>query len=88
MLRVAQTVLAIERFRGRHNNELPASLSQLIPEYLEAAPTDPFDGQALRYVQLQPRGYMVYSIGRDFVDNHGAATAAGANPDLVCSVAH
>jgi hypothetical protein len=69
-LRVAQTALAVERFRHAHNGSLPASLDGLVPTYLEAVPQDPFDGQPLRFKPLS-RGYVVYSIGSDEKDDGG-----------------
>ncbi len=69
-LRVAETALAIERFRRAHNNTLPAELQALVPQYLAALPQDPFDGKPLRYKAL-PRGYVVYGIGSDEKDDGG-----------------
>ena len=64
------TVLAIERFRLRHNNQPPQALSELVPAFLPEVPSDPFDGQPLRY-QRNTEGYRIYSIGRDRVDQGG-----------------
>ena len=68
--RVAQTVLAIERYRLAHNGALPQNLLALVPDYITAVPIDPFDGQALRF---RPResGYVVYSVGPDMVYDGG-----------------
>lgn len=41
-------VLAIDQFR-RAQGRLPASLDELVPDFLPAVPLDPFDGQPLRY---------------------------------------
>jgi hypothetical protein len=41
-----------------------------VPTFLPAVPTDPFDGKPLRYKKLA-KGYVVYSIGEDEVDNGG-----------------
>jgi hypothetical protein len=62
--------LGIERYRLAHNAELPVSLDALAPKYLPAPARDPFDRQPLRFKKL-PRGYVVYSIGPDGVDNGG-----------------
>jgi hypothetical protein len=69
LIRMARTALAVESYRSKHSR-LPDSLDSLVPEYLEGVPEDPFDGQPLRYVQLNP-GYRLYSIDRDLVDNGG-----------------
>jgi hypothetical protein len=68
--RTTQTALAIERYRLAEGR-LPQALSDLVPVYLEAIPTDPFDGQELRYDVLA-KGYVVYSIGEDLRDDGGA----------------
>ena len=66
-----KTALAIERFRLANNNSFPGTLDTLVPKYCPSSPSDPFDAQPLRYRKL-PRGYVVYSIGADGVDNGGA----------------
>lgn len=67
--RLAVTSLAVEQYRcDRH--KLPDSLNELVPEYLKAVPSDPYDGKDLRYKKLK-KGYVVYSIGRDRKDNNG-----------------
>jgi hypothetical protein len=68
-LRTAQVAVAVERYRlsaGR----LPDALADLVPGYLDAVPTDPFDGKELRYKKLDT-GFVVYSIGEDKTDNGG-----------------
>ncbi len=68
--RVACTALAVERYRLAQD-KLPQALDELVPIYLDAVPTDPFDGQALRF-SLLAQGYVVYSIGDDKIDDGGA----------------
>ena len=46
---------------------------------MEAIPEDPFDGRPLRYKKLE-KGYVVYSIGPDGVDD-GGLEKAPADPD-------
>jgi len=69
-LMVTQTALAVERYR-LNEGHLPQSLDNLAPGYMEAVPTDPFDGQSLKYRTLET-GYVVYSIGDDLTDEGGA----------------
>ncbi len=69
-LRAARVAIAIERYRLA-NNRPPESLADLVPTYLDLVPTDPFDGQPLRYKKRSP-GYVVYSIGPNGTDNGGA----------------
>ena len=88
-IRVAQSALAVERFRLKHANALPGSLSELSPTFLEAGLADPFDGQPLRYQKLPTRGYVIYSIGKDRKDDQGAAKVAdgqGSAPDITFTV--
>lgn len=70
--RLSLTALAIERFRLRNGNQAPQSLAELVPTFLPEIPTDPFDGDPLRY-QRNPEGYRLHSIGRDRVDQGGKA---------------
>ena len=68
-LRVARTALAVARFRLAHGG-LPDALAELTPTLLEEVPDDPFDNKPLRYKKL-PVGFIVYSVGRDGVDDGG-----------------
>jgi hypothetical protein len=75
-LRTAHVALAVERYRlsaGR----LPDRLADLVGDYLDAVPTDPFDGKDLRYKKLEA-GFVVYSIGEDETDNGGKEEPARA----------
>jgi hypothetical protein len=58
-LRCLTTAIAVERYRRLHER-LPESLEQLVPEFLQAVPIDPFDGQPLGYQRLDDR-IVVYS---------------------------
>ena len=68
-LRTARVALAIERYRLAAG-KLPDALIDLVPAYLEAVPTDPFDGNEIRYKKLEA-GFVVYSIGEDLSDDGG-----------------
>ena len=67
--RCALAACAIERFR-LVTNRLPETLDELVPDYLDAVPTDPYVGAPLRYKRRDP-GYVVYSVGRDGSDDGG-----------------
>ncbi len=69
ILRAAQAALAVQRYRLK-NGKLPDSLSNLVPEFLEAVPLDPFDGKELRYKKLDS-GFVIYSVGEDLIDDGG-----------------
>jgi hypothetical protein len=68
-LRCLNAALAAERYR-RANKSWPESLEKLCPNFLAAVPLDPFDGQPIRYRQLED-GVMVYAVGNDGVDDGG-----------------
>lgn len=67
--RCAVAALGVERYRLAHG-ELPQKLDELVPLYLKTVPTDPFDGQPLRYRKLA-NGYVVYSVCKDGHDDGG-----------------
>jgi hypothetical protein len=73
-LNVARTALAVQRHRLAHG-KLPERLGDLVPAYLDAVPVDSFDVQPLRFKPLAA-GFVVYSVGRDGVDNGGRAKGA------------
>jgi hypothetical protein len=68
-LRCAAAALAAERYRLA-KGRWPERLDDLVPDYLPAVPTDPFDGQPLR-LRRTDDGLMIYSIGPDGTDNGG-----------------
>jgi hypothetical protein len=68
-LRTARVGLAIQRYRLATGN-LPDTLVDLVPKYLDAVPEDPFDGRTLRYEKLET-GFVVYSVGEDRRDDGG-----------------
>jgi hypothetical protein len=83
-LRLGMTALALERFRSAHDGRYPGALGDLVPALLAAVPSDPFDGQPLRY-RRQAGGYLLYSIGPDLKDD-GGKRMAGGKGDLVFEV--
>jgi hypothetical protein len=68
-LRSATVALAALRYR-RDEHHWPERSDELVPRYLPAVPTDPFDGQPLRWRRL-PDGIVIYSVGPDRTDNGG-----------------
>lgn len=75
-------MLALELYRAERSS-YPKALTNLIPEYLPALPLDPFTGEHFVYrVQdaeedLHGRGYLLYSVGPDRVDDGGQGHPAG-----------
>jgi hypothetical protein len=67
--RSAVTICATERFR-RERGTLPTLLTELVPDFLDAVPTDPANRQSLRYLRTQA-GYKVYGVGVNQRDDGG-----------------
>jgi hypothetical protein len=61
--------VAATRFRIDHG-ALPNRLKELVPQYLEGIPLDPFDGKPLRLAVKEDRR-IIYSVGPDGVDDGG-----------------
>jgi hypothetical protein len=74
-LRTARVALAVQRYRLATGN-LPDTLEDLVPTYLDTVPKDPFDGRSLRYEKLET-GFIVYSLGLDGVDDGGTERQTG-----------
>ena len=71
----ALTMIALERYRLAYGVH-PSRLDQLVPQFLESVPLDPWSGQPLRYRAglvpgTEPAGYILYSIGMDMKDDGG-----------------
>ena len=73
--RAAYTALAVERY-CLANGEPPLSIESLVPRYMTAIPSDPFDGSPMRYQRLE-RGLVVYSVGPDRRDDRGQGQPRG-----------
>jgi hypothetical protein len=77
-LRAAAVLLAAERYR-QERKRLPESLAELVQTgYLRAIPTDPYDGQPLRF-RLLDDGLVVYAVGPDGQDNGGNLRRASSD---------
>lgn len=65
-----RVMLALERFR-RENKDYPAALTELVPAYFPAVPTDPFDGKPMKYLRTPTGGYRAYSVWQNGIDDGG-----------------
>jgi hypothetical protein len=82
-LECARAALAAERFRLREGR-FPGSLEELVPEYLESVPIDPFDGGPLRLAIVE-QGIVIYSIAENKMDDGGVVerkVKRGPSPDV------
>lgn len=68
-VRATRVGIAVHRYRLATGN-LPNTLDDLVPSYIDVVPEDPYDGRALRYDELET-GFVVYSIGEDKKDDGG-----------------
>jgi hypothetical protein len=68
-LHCAALALAAERYR-QARSQWPASLTDLVPDYVARIPHDPFDGRPLKLAR-HAQGITIYSVGVDGVDNGG-----------------
>ncbi len=75
-LTFAQALIAIKCHKLA-KGDLPAVLEDLVPEYLAAVPTDPFDGKPLRYLKDKK---ILYSVGEDLTDAGGNMDPAETDP--------
>jgi hypothetical protein len=71
--RATLVAVAVERYRRAHNEALPADLTTLVPDYLDAVPSDPFGDGPIRYVRSST-SYTTYSVGSDGIDDGGNLT--------------
>ena len=82
--RLMQTAVALEQSRSAKGGKYADTVASLSPEFLAAVPTDPFDGQPLRYHKTAT-GYLLYSIGPDLKDD-GGKPESGGKGDLVFKI--
>lgn len=67
--RLLSTELALRCYQSEQGHA-PERLDQLVPKYLQHAPSDPFNGQPLIY-RAQGTNWLLYSVGPDGVDDGG-----------------
>ncbi len=76
-LSALQLLLALKSYSRDNEGRLPASLQELVPEYIAGVPRDDFDGREMKY---SPEKRIVYSVGRDLKDSGGIRNAEPADP--------
>jgi hypothetical protein len=69
---------AAARYRHVHG-ELPQALAELVPEFLEQVPHDIMDGKPMRYRRTNEGGCIVWSIGKNRIDDGGVRRNSGPN---------
>ena len=68
-MRLARVTLTLRQYELCHR-ECPDALDELVPEYMDSVPLDPFSGEPLLY-RPQEDGFLLYSIGRNLKDDGG-----------------
>lgn len=66
----ARIACALEQHRLA-TGELPPSLADLAPRFLDKLPHDIISGQPLKYSRTDPQGFRVYSVGWNRTDDGG-----------------
>lgn len=79
LIHATRLVVACNRFE-REKKHWPESLQDLVPEFLEAVPMDPFDGEPFRY--SAEKG-IVYSVGQNLTDEGGSRLVEGSEDETV-----
>ncbi len=82
-LRGTEIMAALElyRYNQPHQGRYPATLQDLVPEYLPEVPKDPFTGQDLLYRRTGRFTYKLYSAGPNKLDDGGAHKGDVWHPD-------
>jgi hypothetical protein len=78
LVRCTTLTIAVERYRLQHG-ELPASLDNLRPAYIDSLPFDPFTGKGLLFSR-DKETYVIYSVGANRKDD-GGSTIRKADED-------
>jgi hypothetical protein len=85
LVRCTILTVDVERYRRQHS-ELPASLDDLRPTYIDSLPIDPFTGKELLF-NRDNESYVVYSVGDNRKDDGGSTIRkAEENHSLDCGV--
>lgn len=75
--RLLDTLIALRIYKDEHG-EFPDELKSLTPRYCKSVPLDPYSGKPLIY-KKQGDHFLLYSIGRNRVDDGGELDQAGTD---------
>ena len=67
--RLFDLALAVRLYRDDRDN-YPSDLSELVPQYINRLPIDPFDGKPIRSSKADS-GITIYSVGENTIDDGG-----------------
>lgn len=77
--RLTITAIALERHRLRHGS-YPESLAALVPDVLHEVPVDFQDAKPLRYRREANGEFLLWSVGKNGVDDGGNGNPTGVPP--------
>jgi hypothetical protein len=77
--RLTVTAVALKRYHLRHG-AYPATLNDLVPDFLSAVPIDFMDCKPLRYKPRTDGDFLLYSVGEDGVDDGGDPRPPPSSP--------
>lgn len=81
---MVQVVIALKRYRLRHG-DYPGDLKALVPDFLPSLPTDWYDGQSLKYRREADGSFLLYSVGKNGIDEKGDASTTDGKSDFTNS---
>ncbi|MCK5306408.1 MAG: hypothetical protein KAJ66_04675 [Candidatus Omnitrophica bacterium] len=64
-IRLTEIQIALKAHKDNHG-QLPNSLDELVPAYFDRVPTDPYDGQPIRYSK---KDKIIYCVGENLEDD-------------------
>ncbi len=85
--RLLQIGFALAAYRSTHG-EYPDRLVELVPQYLEELPLDPFSEEGMVY-RREAGGYRIYSLCDNLIDDGGVdISESRVNNDVVLRIQH
>lgn len=81
MLAGAKLVVACHRFE-RDRGRFPNTLQELVPDFINEVPRDPFDGAPFRYSAEKE---LVWAVGKNLTDEGGSTRMPESEQDYVAS---
>ncbi|HTJ01130.1 MAG TPA: hypothetical protein VL527_19760 [Dongiaceae bacterium] len=79
--RMVVTAIALKRYQLK-NGQFPEKLAELTPDVLPIAPIDPMSGQPFHYRREGADGFLLYSVGKDGVDDGGDASNGSSSKSM------
>ena len=81
--RATRLMIALNRFKA-DMGLYPVALAELVPEYIDALPSDPYGALTFGYRRDRPEAYVLYSLGPDGKSDGGEAGPVKDRPFPSC----